>query len=220
MKVEIEHSWRVVLAHEFEKPYFRDLTTFVDAAYRTTTVYPPQPEIFNAFSICPFSAVNVVILGQDPYHGPGQAHGLAFSVRTGVPPPSLQNIYREIRNDLGTAPHDTRGNLEHWAAQGVLLLNSTLTVAAGEPGSHHGRGWEEFTDAVIKTLSAEREHLVFLLWGNYAKRKGAHIDRQKHLVLEAAHPSPLGAYKGFFGCQHFSKTNDYLRMHHQSPIRW
>ncbi len=220
MDVRIEDSWKHALTTEFSAEYFKNLTTFVRTAYLTSTVYPPPKDIFNAFAHCPFDHVKVVILGQDPYHGPGQAHGLSFSVREGVrTPPSLQNIYKEIRSDIGT-PIPTSGNLERWSHQGVLLLNATLTVTAGSPGSHQGKGWEEFTDAVIKTLSDKREHLVFLLWGNYAKKKGARIDRSKHLVLEASHPSPLGAHKGFFGCRHFSKTNEYLTQHEQKPIAW
>jgi uracil-DNA glycosylase len=220
MNVRIEDSWKAVLASEFEKDYFKALTEFVRGAYLSGTVYPPPKDIFNAFAHCPFDQVKVVILGQDPYHGAGQAHGLSFSVRDGVrPPPSLQNMYKEIADDIGT-PIPSSGNLEHWANQGVLLLNATLTVAAGGAGSHQGKGWEQFTDAAVRTLSEKREHLVFMLWGNYAKAKGAHIDRQKHLVLEAAHPSPLGAHKGFFGSKHFSKANAYLKDRHQTPIEW
>jgi len=221
MDIRIEPSWQKVLAEEFAAPYFVELSDYIQQAYQAGTIYPPSTHIFQAFDLCPFEHVRVVILGQDPYHGPEQAHGLAFSVREGVPPPpSLKNIFKEITNDLGTPPHTTSGNLEHWARQGVLLLNATLTVAAGSPGSHQGHGWEVFTDAVIKKLSDQREHLVFILWGNHAKKKGAHIDRTRHLVLEAAHPSPLGAYKGFFGCKHFSKTNNYLRSHSYRPIIW
>jgi uracil-DNA glycosylase len=220
MNVPIEDGWKKALAAEFTQEYWSNLTTFVRHEYETKTVYPHPDDVFNAFYLCPFDRVKVVILGQDPYHGPGQAHGLSFSVPTSTPlPPSLKNIYREIASDLGT-PTQTHGNLEAWATQGVLLLNATLTVIAGNPGSHHGHGWEEFTDAVIQKLSDDREHLVFMLWGNYAKKKGSHIDRQKHLVLEAAHPSPLGAYKGFFGCKHFSKANEYLKEHSRAPIRW
>lgn len=220
MNVRLNETWRKVLASELETEYFKDLTCFVREAYLHSIVYPPPKELFAAFDHCPFTKVKVVILGQDPYHGPGQAHGLSFSVQDGVrTPPSLQNIYKEINHDLGI-DIPTSGNLERWASQGVLLLNSTLTVAAGAPGSHQGKGWEEFTDTAVKALSEKREHLVFLLWGNYAKKKGAHIDRSKHLVLEAAHPSPLGAYKGFFGCKHFSKTNEYLVAHDMTPILW
>lgn len=220
MNIRLEESWKQALSPEFETEYFNELTSFVREAYLKSTVYPSPKDLFAAFDHCPFHQVKVVILGQDPYHGPGQAHGLCFSVQDGVrTPPSLQNIYKEIKNDIGT-DIPVSGNLERWASQGVLLLNSTLTVAAGLPGSHQGKGWEEFTDAAIKALSEKREQLVFLLWGNYAKKKGAHIDRQKHLVLEAAHPSPLGAYKGFFGCKHFSKTNEYLEAHGQKSITW
>lgn len=220
MNIRLEESWKKVLASEIEMEYFKELTHFVREAYLQSAVYPPPKELFAAFDHCPFNQVKVVILGQDPYHGPGQAHGLSFSVKDSLPlPPSLKNIYKEINNDVGT-DIPSSGNLERWAKQGILLLNSTLTVAAGAPGSHQGKGWEEFTDTVVTTLSTEREHLVFLLWGNYAKKKGAHIDRTKHLVLEAAHPSPLGAYKGFFGCKHFSKTNEYLEAHRQAPIAW
>lgn len=220
VNVQIESSWKAVLAPEFDAPYFGELAEFVRNAYQIETVFPPPKNIFSAFELCPFDQVRVVILGQDPYHGPGQAHGLAFSVRDDIPtPPSLQNIYKEIKSDIGTSV-PTSGNLERWARQGVLLLNATLTVSAGTPGSHQGRGWEQFTDAVVRILSEQKEHVVFLLWGNYAKKKGAHIDREKHLVLEASHPSPLGAYKGFFGCRHFSKTNTYLLQHGLSPIIW
>ncbi len=220
MNVRIEESWKMVLAPEFEQDYFKELKEFVRAAYLAGTVYPAPKDIFNAFAHCPFAKVKVVILGQDPYHGVGQAHGLSFSVRDGVrPPPSLQNMYKEIADDIGT-PIPSSGNLERWAKQGVLLLNATLTVAASSPGSHQGKGWEQFTDAVVKALSEEREHLVFMLWGNYAKQKGAHINRDKHLILEAAHPSPFSAYNGFFGCKHFSKANAYLKERGQTPIEW
>ena len=209
-----------MLTHEFDQPYWEALTDFVRDEYRSATVYPPPKFVFNAFALCPFPAVRVVILGQDPYHGAGQAHGLSFSVPEGTAlPPSLQNIYKEIRDDLGQ-PIPASGNLEHWAKQGVLLLNATLTVRASTPGSHQKRGWELFTDAVIECLSREREHLVFLLWGNYAKEKGSKIDQDKHLVLRAAHPSPFSAHSGFFGCKHFSQTNDYLATNHLEPIRW
>jgi uracil-DNA glycosylase len=220
MEVTLEPNWEAALATEFNEPYWSSLMTFVRHEYETKTVYPDPGEVFAAFKYCPFKHVKVIIIGQDPYHGPGQAHGLSFSVRDGtMPPPSLKNIYKEITTDLGR-PSVTNGNLEAWAKQGVLLLNTTLTVVAGKPGSHHGHGWEQFTDTAITALSTQREHLVFMLWGNYAKAKGAHIDRAKHLVLEASHPSPLGAYKGFFGCKHFSKTNEYLRAHGQLPIVW
>lgn len=220
MTLRLEPSWQAVLATECTQPYWSALTSFVLEEYKTKTVYPHQRDVFSAFDYCPFAAVKVVIIGQDPYHGPGQAHGLSFSVRDDVPPPpSLRNIYKEIQSDLGR-PSATKGNLVAWAQQGVLLLNATLTVVAGSPGSHQGKGWEQFTDAAIAALSTKREHLVFLLWGNYAKQKGAHIDREKHLVLEASHPSPLGAHKGFFGCKHFSKANAYLEAHGQTPIDW
>lgn len=220
MAVEIEQSWKEVLKDEFEKDYFRSLTQTVKDAYLSRSVFPPPKLVFNAFSQCPFDKVKVVVLGQDPYHGKGQAHGLSFSVPDGVPiPPSLQNIYKEIKNDLGiTLPPS--GNLECWARQGVLLLNATLTVEESKAGSHQGLGWEQFTDAVIKSISEEKKHVVFLLWGRYAQEKGAHIDTQKHLVLKAAHPSPFSAHNGFFGCKHFSKTNDYLIAHGIDPIVW
>lgn len=209
-----------MLAQEFSSPYFHTLTSFVRNEYQTHKVYPPPKLVFNAFDRCPFDRVKVVIIGQDPYHGPGQAHGFCFSVPEGMQiPPSLQNIYKEIRSDLGIDV-PTSGNLERWADQGVLLLNATLTVRAGEAGSHQGKGWEEFTDATIVALSEQRENLVFMLWGNYARKKKALIDLEKHLVLEAAHPSPLSAHNGFFGCKHFSKANTYLTDHAATPIEW
>lgn len=208
------------MSREFAAPYFESLAAFIRQAYSAGTVYPSAGRIFAAFDACPFDKVKVVILGQDPYHEPGQANGLCFSVNDGTPlPPSLQNIYKEIADDTGVAPYPS-GNLRRWSDQGVLLLNSTLTVGAGQAGSHQGRGWEEFTDAVIRHLSDEREGIVFLLWGNYARRKGASIDRAKHLVLESAHPSPLSAHRGFFGNHHFSRANDYLRAHGLTPIDW
>lgn len=220
MDVQIEEGWKRALAPEFEKPYFEQLTGFVRQEYRTTAVYPPGRLIFNAFNLCPFDKVKVVIIGQDPYHGPGQAHGLCFSVNDGVPfPPSLQNIFKEIHDDLGT-PIPASGNLTRWAQQGVLLLNATLTVRAHQAGSHQGRGWETFTDAAIRTLAESREHLVFILWGAYAQKKGAFIDREKHLVLTSVHPSPLSAYHGFFGNKHFSRANAYLAEHGETPIHW
>ena len=220
MNVQIEEGWKQALAPEFEKPYFKELTDFVRQEYHTTTVYPPGKLIFNAFDLCPFDKVKVVIIGQDPYHGPGQAHGLCFSVNDGVPfPPSLQNIFKEIHDDLGT-PVPASGNLTRWAQQGVLLLNATLTVRAHQAGSHQGKGWETFTDAAIRVLADSREHLVFILWGSYAQKKGAFIDRQKHLVLTSVHPSPLSAYHGFFGNKHFSRTNAYLVEHGKAPIQW
>ena len=220
MNVRIEESWRERLQPEFDAPYFEQLTDFVRHEYATTRVYPPGREMFAAFEACPFERVKVVILGQDPYHGPGQAHGLCFSVNDGVPfPPSLQNIFKEIHDDIGT-PIPMSGNLTRWANQGVLLLNATLTVRAQQPGSHQNRGWERFTDAVIHRLAEEREHLVFILWGAYAQRKGEFIDRAKHLVLQSPHPSPLSAHRGFFGNHHFSRTNEYLMAHGMEPILW
>lgn len=220
MDVQIEQSWKQHLAPEFEKPYFVKLTKFVRQEYRTTTCYPPGKLIFNAFNLCPYDKAKVVIIGQDPYHGPGQAHGLCFSVNDGVPfPPSLQNIFKEIQTDLGT-PVPQSGNLTRWAEQGVLLLNATLTVRAHQAGSHQRQGWEEFTDAAIKALTEGREHLVFILWGSYAQKKGAFIDRSRHLVLASAHPSPLSAFHGFFGNKHFSLANAYLEQHGETPINW
>jgi len=221
MNVAIESSWKEALGTEFDAPYFVLLSKSVREAYLGEhPVYPPPKAIFSAFELCPFDEVRVVILGQDPYHGKGQAHGLCFSVPNDVRiPPSLQNIYKELEDDLGV-PIAKTGNLEHWAKQGVLLLNATLTVEAGRPGSHHGLGWEKFTDAVIKKLSEEKEHLIFILWGKYAQDKGAHIDTTRHLVLTAPHPSPFSAHSGFFGCKHFSKTNAYLVAHNKKPIEW
>jgi uracil-DNA glycosylase len=220
MDVKIESTWKQHLEGEFEKDYFSQLTNFVRNEYHSTAVYPPGHLIFNAFDLCPFDKVKVVIIGQDPYHGPGQAHGLCFSVNDGVQfPPSLQNIFKEIKSDIGTdVPRS--GNLTRWAQQGVLLLNSTLTVRAHQAASHAGHGWETFTDTVIRSLAEEREHIVFLLWGAYAQRKGAFIDRSKHLVLSSAHPSPLSAWNGFFGNKHFSKTNEYLIANGETPIVW
>ena len=220
MNVRIEESWKQKLTPEFEKDYFIKLTEFVRAEYASKTIYPPAKQIFNAFDHCPFDDVKVVIIGQDPYHGPGQAHGLCFSVAEGVPnPPSLQNIFKEIMSDLGK-PMPANGDLTRWARQGVLLLNATLTVQAHQAGSHQRKGWEEFTDAAIRLLAEEREHLVFILWGAYAQKKGAFIDRSKHLVLASAHPSPLSAYNGFFGNKHFSRTNEYLKAHGIAEIEW
>lgn len=220
MDVQIEESWKQILSAEFEKDYFRQLTDFVRNEYRSTTVYPPGKLIFNAFNLCPFEQVKVVIIGQDPYHGPGQAHGLCFSVNDNVPfPPSLRNIFKEIQDDLGI-PIPESGNLTRWAKQGVLLLNATLTVRAHQAGSHQRRGWEEFTDAAIRALAEQREHLVFILWGAYAQKKGAFIDRSRHLVLTSVHPSPLSAHNGFFGNRHFSRANEYLQQHGQTPIEW
>ena len=218
--IRIHPSWREALASEFSAPYFSALTEFVRAEYAVGTCYPPAGEIFAAFDRCPFSEVKVVLLGQDPYHGAGQAEGRCFSVRDGVPPPpSLQNIFKELHDDLGV-PVPTSGSLRRWADQGVLLLNATLTVRAGAAGSHQGRGWETFTDAAIRALSSQREHLVFLLWGAYAGRKAALIDRSRHCILTAPHPSPLSAYRGFFGSHPFSQANAYLATHGLQPISW
>lgn len=221
MNVQIEPSWYAALADEFAQAYFANLTRAVRTAYTEDgPIYPPPQLIFNAFAHCPFTQVQVVILGQDPYHGPGQAHGLSFSVPDGVAiPPSLQNIYKEIASDIGTPPPQS-GNLERWATQGVLLLNSTLTVEAGRPGSHQSLGWERFTDAVIATVSREHTNVVFMLWGAFARSKKALIDTNLHCVLEAPHPSPLSAHRGFFGCRHFSQCNHYLVEHGKSPIDW
>lgn len=221
MDVKIEPSWKEKLKGEFEKPYFKELTDFVKREYENEAVYPPPKFIFRAFDLCPFEKVEVVILGQDPYHGAGQANGLCFAVNEDVAlPPSLQNIFKEIESDLGNPLVHRTGDLERWAKQGVLLLNATLTVRARMPASHASRGWEEFTDAAIRALSEEREHLVFILWGNYAKQKGAQIDRSKHLVIESAHPSPFSAYNGFFGSKPFSRTNEYLAENGKTPIDW
>ena len=220
MDVKIEESWKWRLAAEFEKDYFKQLTDYVREEYRRGAVYPPGPYLFNAFAHCPFEQVKVVILGQDPYHEPGQAHGLCFSVQDGVPfPPSLVNIFKEIQSDLGR-PVPTTGNLTRWAEQGVLMLNATLTVRAHSAGSHQRQGWEEFTDAAIRALAGRREHLVFILWGAYAQKKGAFIDRNRHLVLTSVHPSPLSAYHGFFGNHHFSRCNTYLAQYGIAPIEW
>jgi uracil-DNA glycosylase len=220
MNVQIEDSWKEQLAGEFEEDYFKKLTDFVRQEYTAGPVYPPGKLIFNAFNICPFNKVKVVIIGQDPYHGPGQAHGLCFSVNEGVAfPPSLVNIFKEIKADIG-AEIPVSGDLTRWAQQGVLLLNSTLTVRAHQAASHAGHGWERFTDAAIKALAEKRDNLVFILWGAYAQKKGAFIDRSRHLVLSSAHPSPLSAYNGFFGNKHFSKTNEYLVAHGKTPIIW
>ena len=220
MNVQIEESWKKQLQAEFEKDYFIKLTDFVRNEYASTQIYPPGKLIFNAFNLCPFDKAKVVIIGQDPYHGPGQAHGLCFSVNDGVAfPPSLKNIFKEIQDDLGI-PVPESGNLTRWANQGVLLLNATLTVRAHQAGSHQKKGWEEFTDAAIRALAEQREHLVFILWGAYAQKKGAFIDRNKHLVLASAHPSPLSAYTGFFGNKHFSRANEYLMAHGETPVSW
>jgi len=220
MDVRIEEGWKQRLAPEFEKPYFSELITFVKSEYATGKIYPPAKLIFNAFDLCPFDDVKVVIIGQDPYHGHGQAHGLCFSVPDGIDfPPSLLNIFKEISEDL-KLPSPAGGNLERWAKQGVLLLNATLTVRAHQAGSHQNKGWEQFTDAAIRVLSDEKEHLVFLLWGSYAQRKGEIIDGKRHLLLQSPHPSPLSAYRGFFGNGHFSKTNDYLAANGKVAIDW
>ena len=220
MEVKIEASWKEKLQPEFEKDYFAKLVDFVKSEYATKTVYPPGRLMFNAFDQCPFDKVKVVILGQDPYHEPGQAHGLCFSVSDGVLfPPSLQNIFKEIETDLGIAPPQT-GNLLRWAQQGVLLLNATLTVRAHSAASHQNKGWETFTDVVIHRIAEEKEHIVFILWGAYAQKKGEFINPNKHLVLKSPHPSPLSAHRGFFGNKHFSKANDYLRQTGQECIQW
>lgn len=217
--VRIEESWRARIGAEFDKTYFAALRGFVRDEYAARRVFPPAAQIFRAFDECPFERVKVVILGQDPYHGAGQANGLCFAVNRGVPPPpSLQNIFKEIESDLGR-PVSRDPDLSRWARQGVLLLNATLTVREGAAGSHQNIGWEHFTDAAVRTLSRERDGLVFMLWGNYARRKGADIDRTKHLVLEAGHPSPLSAAR-FFGCRHFSKANAYLEQKGKTPIDW
>lgn len=221
MEVQIEPSWKAQLADEFDTPYFAELAAEIKSAYAKSPVYPHPKLVFRAFELCPFEAVKVVILGQDPYHGKGQANGLSFAVNDGVPlPPSLQNIFKEIESDLGEPMKNKSGDLSRWARQGVLLLNATLTVEAGKAGSHQGKGWEEFTDAAVRALSEKREHLVFVLWGNYAKAKGAHINRAKHLVIESPHPSPFSAYSGFFGSKPFSRANAYLKEYEKEPIDW
>lgn len=220
MDVKIESSWKERLAEEFKKPYFVNLVNFVKDEYASQTIYPKGNKIFNAFEKTPFEKVKVVILGQDPYHEPGQAHGLCFSVNDGIPlPPSLQNIYKELKDDLGIVS-PLSGNLERWAEQGILLLNATLTVRAHRAGSHQQKGWEEFTDAVIHKIAEEKEHVVFILWGSYAQKKGSFIDPSKHLIIKSPHPSPLSSYRGFFGSKPFSKTNDYLVHIGQTPISW
>jgi len=220
MDVKIETSWKKVLSSEFDKDYFIKLTEFVKSEYLKNQVYPPGKDIFRAFDSCPFDEVKAVIIGQDPYHGPGQANGLCFSVRNGIPkPPSLVNIFKEIKNDTGKEVPPS-GDLDSWAAQGVLLLNATLTVRANSPGSHQNKGWEIFTDSVIENLNEKRENLVFLLWGSYAQKKGALINRGKHNILQSVHPSPLSASRGFFGNNHFTKTNTYLRSKGIREINW
>lgn len=220
MQVNIHPSWQAHLQAEFDKPYFGRLVEFVRHEYATHTVYPPGRLIFNAFNLCPFDNVKVVLIGQDPYHEPGQAQGLCFSVPDGIPfPPSLVNIFKEIETDTGTPPPPT-GNLTRWAQQGVLLLNATLTVREHQAGSHQRQGWEEFTDAVIRTLSTQRDGLVFMLWGSYAGSKSYLIDSRRHLILRSAHPSPLSAYRGFFGNHHFTQANAYLRSQGKQEIKW
>jgi len=220
MEVKIEESWRAALQEEFQKPYFQKLITFVKEEYKNGTVYPPGPYIFRAFNECPFDKLKVVILGQDPYHTPGVANGLAFSANPNQRiPPSLINIYKEMYNDLGN-PMPTHPDLSDWAKQGVLLLNATLTVRKGEAGSHQGQGWEEFTDNAIQIVSEKKEHVVFILWGAYAQKKEFLIDQSKHLVIKSAHPSPFSADRGFFGSRPFSKTNEYLKSHGLGEINW
>jgi uracil-DNA glycosylase len=221
MEIKIEQSWKRKLSNEFEKQYFQDLVSFVKTEYKSKEVYPAGKLIFNAFEKCSFENTKVVILGQDPYHGLGQANGLSFSVNDGIAhPPSLQNIFKEIKNDIGIAPPQS-GNLERWAAQGVLLLNATLTVRANEAGSHQKQGWEQFTDAVIQTISEQKENVVFMLWGAYAQKKGAKIDSQKHFILKSKHPSPLSANQGgWFGMSHFSQCNNYLNAKGLEGIEW
>ena len=220
LDVKIEQSWKALLQEEFDKPYFVELTDFVRAEYKSYRIYPPGSQIFNAFNLCPFDKVKVVIIGQDPYHGPGQAHGLCFSVNDGVPfPPSLRNIFKEINADTG-APIPQSGNLTRWATQGVLLLNATLTVREHSAGSHQRRGWETFTDSVIRIISEQKSKVVFILWGAYAQSKASLIDSSRHLVLRSVHPSPLSAHAGFFGNHHFSLANDYLVRNGLTSIDW
>lgn len=219
MSIKIHKSWAPYLESEFEQDYFKALTQFVRSEYERTPVYPNPKNIFRALNLCPFEKVKVVILGQDPYHGPGQANGLCFAVHDGVPlPPSLKNIFKEMETDMGGSPRS--GNLVHWAEQGVLLLNSTLTVLPGQAGSHQGKGWEEFTSAVIREISDKNEHVVFILWGNYAQDKGSLIDADKHLILKSVHPSPLSSHRGFFGSKPFSQANEYLEWHGKGAIDW
>lgn len=220
LDVKIEQSWKALLQEEFDKPYFVELTDFVRAEYKSYRIYPPGSQIFNAFNLCPFDKVKVVIIGQDPYHGPGQAHGLCFSVNDGVPfPPSLRNIFKEVNADTG-APIPQSGNLTRWATQGVLLLNATLTVREHSAGSHQRRGWETFTDSVIRIISEQKSNVVFILWGAYAQSKASLIDSSRHLVLRSVHPSPLSAHAGFFGNHHFSLANDYLVRNGLTSIDW
>jgi uracil-DNA glycosylase len=220
MKLILPNTWKTYLGAEITKPYFKDLTRALKLAYKNRVVYPTQENVFNAFALTSLSEVKVVILGQDPYHGENQAHGLSFSVQDDIKiPPSLRNMYTEITTDVGMEPSHS-GNLERWAKQGVFLLNSTLTVEAGAAGFHQGWGWETFTDEVIKVISQEQEHVVFLLWGKFAQDKAKLIDESKHLILKTTHPSPLSAYRGFLGCKHFSKTNEYLKNHSIKEIKW
>lgn len=220
MNVKIGPSWKSLLEEEFDKGYFKELTGFVKEEYQKHTIYPPGGQIFNAFDLCPVEDTRVVIIGQDPYHGPGQANGLCFSVREGMPmPPSLVNIFKELKGDLGNEI-PSHGSLERWAQQGILLLNATLTVRAHQPGSHQNKGWEEFTDAVIRLLSEKKDGLVFILWGAYAQRKGEIIDSQKHFVIKSPHPSPFSAHRGFFGSKPFSKANNYLLKNGKESINW
>ena len=220
MKVKIAESWGKVLKNEFEKPYFENLAKFVEAEYKLNTCYPEATKIFEAFNLCDFNNLKVVIIGQDPYHGPNQAHGLCFSVNEGVQhPPSLINIFKELEKDLNI-PYPKSGNLERWAKQGVLLLNATLTVKAHEAGSHQNKGWECFTDEIIKKISNKKKSIIFLIWGNKAKKKINLIDIKKHYILQSSHPSPLSSYRGFFGCQHFSKANNILAKNNQNLIKW
>ncbi len=220
MNVKIAEDWKALLADEFEQPYFAELVGFVRDEYSSRQIFPRGTNIFRAFDKCPFDKLKVVIIGQDPYHGEGQANGLCFSVNDGVQfPPSLRNIFQEVESDTG-APVPTSGNLDRWAEQGVLLLNSVLTVRAHEAASHAGRGWERFTDAVVREIAARREGVVYMLWGSYAQRKGAIADPARNCILKAVHPSPLSAYRGFFGCRHFSQANNYLVAHGKEPIVW
>ncbi|SHN30425.1 Uracil-DNA glycosylase [Cyclobacterium lianum] len=220
MNVKIENTWKQLLEDEFSQPYFIELVQFVKNAYQHKTIYPRGEHIFRAFDLCPVDRVKVVILGQDPYHGPGQAHGLSFSVPEGVSfPPSLLNIFKELKSDLDI-PLPSHGNLEKWAKQGVLLLNATLTVEAHKAGSHQQKGWEQFTDVVVQKLANQKDNLAFMLWGAYARKKAGIIPEHKHLKLHAPHPSPLSAHRGFFGCRHFSKTNEYLAENGKEPIQW
>ena len=219
-EVRMAEDWKALLAEEFDKPYFNDLVRFVKEEYAQGVVYPSGANIFRAFDKCPFERLKVVIIGQDPYHGPNQANGLCFSVNDGVAfPPSLQNIFKEVSSDIGVAM-PTSGNLDRWAEQGVLLLNAVLTVRAHNAASHTGRGWEQFTDAVVRTVAERKQGVVYMLWGSYAQRKGAIVDSSKNLILKSVHPSPLSAYRGFFGCRHFSLANGYLKQLGKEPICW